>query len=191
VTDEITLGIDFGTSNTVAVLALGRRLQVVRFDGHLFMPSAVFLPDNGVLAVGRDAERPARLAPERFEPNPKRRIDDVDLLLGVQVVGVQDAIAAVLHRVLRTALGQLGGARPDRVNLTHPAHWGTSRRRLLAEAARRAGLGEVTMIPEPIAAATHYGSLSARSLPAGSSLAVYDLGGGTFDCAVVEATETG
>ena len=76
----------------------GSRLDIVRFEGHSFTPSAVYLADAGrstKLVVGREAERLARLAPERFEPNPKRRIDDVDLLLGVDVVSVQAAIAAM------------------------------------------------------------------------------------------------
>jgi len=192
VAEGAVLGIDFATSNTVAVLAIGRRLSVVEFDGQAFMPSAVFLRDDGTLTVGREAERLARLAPERFEPNPKRRIDDVDLLLGTDVLSVRSAIAAVLRRVLRAATAELDGGRPASINLTHPAQWGSRRRRLLLESARDAGLGQPTLIPEPIAAATHFGSLPGRSpLAAGCSLAVYDLGGGTFDCALIESIGTG
>ena len=174
------------------MLAIGRRLSVVEFDGQAFMPSAVFLRDDGTLTVGREAERLARLAPERFEPNPKRRIDDVDLLLGTDVLSVRSAIAAVLRRVLQAATAELDGGRPASINLTHPAQWGSRRRRLLLESARDAGLGQPTLIPEPIAAATHFGSLPGRSpLAAGCSLAVYDLGGGTFDCALIESIGTG
>lgn len=109
------LGIDFGTSNTVAVLAgSGRPPRVLGIDGSGWMPSCVYIDDDGTLAVGRDAERKARLSPERFEANPKRRIDDGEILLGVRIVSVVDAIAAVLHRVIDEARRQLNGRPPSR-----------------------------------------------------------------------------
>jgi actin-like ATPase involved in cell morphogenesis len=187
------LGIDFGTSNTVAVLAGGGRPpRNLSIDGSAWMPSAVYVDDDDSLAVGRDAERKARLAPERFEPNPKRRIDDGEILLGVRVVPVVDAIAAVLRRVGEEARRQLNGRNPDEVHLTHPAQWGSARQNVLLAAARAAGLGgAVSLLPEPVAAAAHFASLPGNALPPGSALAVYDLGGGTFDCAVVGATTSG
>ena len=188
------LGIDFGTSNTVAVLASpGRPPRPLSIDGTGWIPSAIYVDDDGTLSVGRDAERKARLSPERFEANPKRRIDDGEILLGVRVVPVVDAIAAVLRRVGEEARRQLNGRSPDQVHLTHPAQWGASRQNILLAAARAAGLGttQITLIPEPVAAAAHFASLAGKTLPVGSSLAVYDLGGGTFDCAVVGATRQG
>ena len=188
------LGIDFGTSNTVAVLASpGRPPRVLSVDGSAWVPSAIYVDDDGTLSVGRDAERKARLAPERFEANPKRRVDDGEILLGVRVVPVVDAIAAVLRRVGEEARRQLNGRAADEVHLTHPAQWGSSRQNILLAAARSAGLGtdRITLIPEPVAAAAHFASLPGKGLPPGSSLAVYDLGGGTFDCAVVGATAKG
>ena len=91
--------------------------------------------------VGRDAERRARLDPTRFEPNPKRRIDEQTLLLGTDVVPVTDALAAILRRVLEETSRQLGGEQPDEVRLTHPAQWGQTRRNVLMSAARLAGDG--------------------------------------------------
>jgi actin-like ATPase involved in cell morphogenesis len=187
------LGIDFGTSNTVAVLAGGGRPpRGLAIDGTAWMPSSIYVDDDDTLSVGRDAERKARLAPERFEANPKRRIDDGEILLGVRVVPVVDAIAAVLRRVGEEARRQLNGRNPDEVHLTHPAQWGSSRQNILLAAARAAGLGtNITLLPEPVAAAAHFASLPGNSLPPGSALAVYDLGGGTFDAAVVGATPHG
>jgi actin-like ATPase involved in cell morphogenesis len=166
---------------------------VLSIDGSAWVPSAIYVDDDGTLSVGRDAERKARLAPERFEPNPKRRVDDGEILLGVRVVPVVDAIAAVLRRVGEEARRQLNGRAPDEIHLTHPAQWGASRQNILLAAARAAGLGtdRITLIPEPVAAAAHFASLPGKALPPGTSLAVYDLGGGTFDCAVVGATPNG
>ncbi|TNC23973.1 Hsp70 family protein [Amycolatopsis alkalitolerans] len=187
------LSVDLGTSNTVAVLsAHGRPPRVVEVDGAATMPSAVFAAEDGTLLVGRDAERRARLDPTRFEPNPKRRVDEQTLLLGQDVVPVNETLAAVLRRVLEETTRQLGGEQPDELRLTHPAEWGPLRRNVLLTAARLAGFrGPVHLVPEPVAAAAHFASFPGRALAPGQSLAVYDLGAGTFDVAVVGATQNG
>ncbi|OXM66485.1 MULTISPECIES: Hsp70 family protein [Amycolatopsis] len=187
------LSVDLGTSNTVAVLsAHGRPPRVVEVDGSATMPSAVFAEEGGTLVVGRDAERRARLDPTRFEPNPKRRVDEQTLLLGQDVVPVNEALAAVLRRVLDETTRQLGGDLPDEVRLTHPAQWGPTRRNVLLSAARLAGLtGPLLLVPEPVAAAAHFASFPGRAAAPGQALAVYDLGAGTFDVAVVGATQNG
>ncbi|GAB2681291.1 Hsp70 family protein [Saccharopolyspora gloriosae] len=187
------LSVDLGTSNTVAVLsAHGRPPRVIEVDGSSTMPSAVFATEDGAIIVGRDAERRARLDPSRFEPNPKRRIDEGTLLLGETIITVTDAMAAVLHRVAEETTRQLGGVQPDEVRLTHPAQWGTTRCNVLLSAARLAGFGSnLVLVPEPVAAAAHFASFPDRSLPQGRALAVYDLGAGTFDCAIVGATQSG
>jgi len=187
------LSVDLGTSNTVAVLsAHGRPPRVVDVDGSSMMPSAVFAAEDGNLVVGRDAERRARLDPARFEPNPKRRVDEGTLLLGDQVVPVTDALAGVLRRVAEETSRQLGGKKPDEVRLTHPAQWGPVRRNVLLSAARQAGMGSnLVLVPEPVAAAAHFASFPGQTLVPGQALAVYDLGAGTFDVAIVGATQNG
>ncbi|RLK61524.1 Hsp70 family protein [Actinokineospora cianjurensis] len=186
------LSVDLGTSNTVAVLsAHGRPPRVVEVDGANTMPSAVYAGEDGGLVVGRDAERRARLDPSRFEPNPKRRVDEGTLLLGDVVVPVSEALAAVLRHIIEEVTRQLGGAHPDEVRLTHPAQWGPARRHVLLSAAKQAGMGSnIVLVPEPVAAAAHFTSLG-HPLPPGQALAVYDLGAGTFDVAVVAATQQG
>lgn len=187
------LSVDLGTSNTVAVLsAHGRQPRVIDVDGSATMPSAVFAEEQGGLVVGRDAERRARLDPTRFEPNPKRRVDEQTLLLGTDVVPVNEALAAVLRRVLEETVRQLGGEPPEEVRLSHPAQWGPVRRNVLLSAARLAGMGNaITLVPEPVAAAAHFASFPGKGLAPGQTLAVYDLGAGTFDVAVLGATPNG
>jgi actin-like ATPase involved in cell morphogenesis len=187
------LSVDLGTSNTVAVLsAHGRPPRVVEVDGSATMPSALFAADDGNLVVGRDAERRARLDPARFEPNPKRRVDEGTLLLGDKVVPVTEALGAVLRRVADETSRQLGGAKPDEVRLTHPAQWGPVRRNVLLAAARLAGMGSsLVLVPEPVAAAAHFASFPGQQLAPGQALAVYDLGAGTFDVAIVAASQNG
>ncbi|HKH69492.1 MAG TPA: hypothetical protein VKA75_19185, partial [Reyranella sp.] len=153
------LSVDLGTSNTVAVLSVpGLPPRLVEIEGSATMPSAVFALDDGRFAVGRDAQRRARLDPDRYEPNPKRRIDEGSLPLGGVVVPVTEALAAVLRRVAGEAARLPGGDRLDEVRLTHPWRWGPVQRGVLLGAAHRvAGFaGRVILIPEPLAAAAHF-----------------------------------
>ncbi len=190
------LGVDFGTSNTVAALtADDAPARALAINGHPWMPSAVCLDEDNRLTVGIEAERLGRHLPEKFEPNPKRRIDEGDLMLGLKLVRVVDALTAVLTQVAAEARRQLGGRLPDHVCLTHPAQWGPVRQQSLRVAAQQAGLAatalDIRLIPEPVAAATHYLTRAGRRLAPGKVLAVYDLGGGTFDVALVGGGDDG
>jgi actin-like ATPase involved in cell morphogenesis len=190
VTAAFRLGIDFGTSNTVAVLCWpDGRARPLLFDGSPLLPSAVFLDDAGRLLVGRDAQLSARADPSRFEPNPKRGIDSGAVLLGEVEVPVPRVVAAVLRRVGVEADRVIGAAARETC-LTHPASWGRPRRRVLLDAAAAAGLGEVRLVPEPIAAAEYFLRHSSTPVPPGRSIVVYDLGAGTFDVSVVRREPT-
>lgn len=185
------LGIDFGTSNTVGMLRLpDGRLRPLLFDGSPLLPSAVYLGTDGRMLIGRDAERHARLDPSRFEPNPKRRVDDGHVFLGDREMTVAQVFGHVLSQVAGEARRQLG-APPQEVRLTHPARWGELRRGTLVEAARIAGLGTPRLIAEPVAAASYFTAVLGAQVPVGRSLAIYDLGGGTFDATVVRRTQSG
>jgi molecular chaperone DnaK len=182
------LSIDFGTSSTVGVLsAFGRGPRAIEVDGSVTMSSAVFVNDDGLLVVGQDAERRARLDPSRFEPNPKRRIDEGTLRLGDTAVDVTDAFAAVLRRMGEEAGRQLGRP-PGQTRISHPAGWGGTRQEAIRTAAAKAGLTDVRLIPEPVAAAAHYASIGHRDT---GPIGIYDLGAGTFDCAVVGVSRQG
>ena len=178
------LGVDFGTSTTVACLRWpDGRTRPLLFDGSPLLPSAVYL-EEGRLLVGRDAVHSARVQPANFEPNPKQRIDDGAVLLGGAEVPVADLVAAVLRRVAAEAATVTAGAGFE-VTLAYPAAWGEHRRRTLLDAALAAGLTQPRLVPEPIAAASYFDTVVRdRTRPAGNIL-VYDLGAGTFDVSVV------
>jgi hypothetical protein len=94
--------------------------------------------------------------------------------------------------VLEETARQLNGAELDEVRLTHPAQWGPTRRNVLLSAARLAGVtGEIVLVPEPVAAAAHFAAVLDRNFSTGQALAVYDLGAGTFDVAIVGVTQKG
>ncbi|MEU0560981.1 Hsp70 family protein [Dactylosporangium sp. NPDC006015] len=188
--DGETLGIDFGTSHTVAALARAdphRAVELLLFDASPLLPSGVHA-EGGELLVGRDAQRGARLDPSAYEPHPKRRVDDGALLLGGAEVPVRDAIAAVLRRAGGEAARTLGGATPSGLVLTHPAGWGPRRRQLLVDAAAAAGLPAPRLVPEPVAAAVSFTTVLGHRVDVGSTVVVYDFGGGTFDISVVRRT---
>jgi actin-like ATPase involved in cell morphogenesis len=185
------LGIDFGTSNTVAMARWpDGRARSILIDGSPLLPSAVYAEPNGQLIVGRDAVHSARLDPARFEPNPKRRIDDGTVLLGGNELPVADLIAAVLVRIAEEWHRAVGPVRPE-VTLTCPATWGATRRGLLAEAAAAAGLEGARLVAEPVAAATYFAEVLGREVPIGSVVVVHDFGAGTFDASVVARTSEG
>jgi molecular chaperone DnaK len=187
----IRLGVDFGTSNTVAVVRWpDNRARPLLFDGSPLLPSAVYAEPNGHLVVGRDAVHSARLDPARFEPNPKRRIDESSVLLGDRELRTGVLVSAVLARVAEESRRTAGDI-PAQVTLTCPASWGATRRLVLTDAAAAAGLGTVRLVAEPVAAATYFTQVLGRDVPIGSVVVVHDLGAGTFDASVVARTSSG
>ncbi|BCJ66844.1 hypothetical protein GCM10009779_25650 [Polymorphospora rubra] len=185
------LGVDFGTSHTVAVVRWpDGRARPLLVDGSPLLPSAVYAEPGGGLSVGRDAVHSARLDPSRFEPNPKRRIDEGTVLLGDREVPVVDLMAAVLGRVAEEWRRTVGQVTP-RLTLTCPATWGATRRGQLGDAAARAGLGQARLVAEPVAAATYFAESLGRDVPIGSVVVVHDFGAGTFDASVVARRSSG
>ncbi len=187
------LSIDFGTSSTVAVAAYGDRpealqREVIEFEGERRVPSVVLVDDDGALVVGHAAAHLAASRPDRVIRTPKRRLGDQrPVILGGRAHEPVELASAILGHVARHAIDRLGSD-PDEVRLTHPVTWNRPLQQRLLEAAAKAGLENVTLIPEPVAAAM---SLGPAAVPAGGSLAVYDLGGGTFDTTVVRSTGDG
>ncbi|GAA4212986.1 Hsp70 family protein [Actinocatenispora rupis] len=177
------LAVDLGTSHTVAVVARdGQAPRPVLFDSSPLLPSGVYRQDDGTLAVGRDAQRLAVAAPDRYEPHPKRRIDEGSVLLGDTAVPVVSLLAAPLRRIVAET------GVPDATVLCCPADWGGPRRELLRAAAREAGLGDVRLVEEPVAAATYYTRVLGQAVPPGGALLVFDFGGGTVDVAAVDGS---
>ncbi|WP_326999911.1 Hsp70 family protein [Dactylosporangium sp. NBC_01737] len=179
------LGIDFGTSNTVAMLAgADGRVRPLLFGVSPLLSSGVFAAADGGLLTGVDGEHAAVSAPAGWEPNPKQCVDHGMVWLAERSVPVVDLIAAVLRTVADEAARVAGGP-PGAVVLTHPSAWGNVRCGILVAAAERAGLAGVRLVAEPVAAAAYFVTVLGERLPDGHCLVVYDLGAGTFDASVV------
>ncbi|MBM2622782.1 Hsp70 family protein [Actinoplanes sp. LDG1-06] len=161
-------------------------------DSSRYLPSVVCLDEDGHLLTGRDAAQEAAIYPDRAELQPKRAlVSDTETRLGDRDISTVEIAAATLRRVADEAVRRFGGP-PEKVALTHPAAWTATEIDRLAQAAALAGLPTPTFVPEPVAAAIHYAtSAGATPIPAGAHIAVYDLGGGTFDTAVLRRTGDG
>lgn len=191
-----SLAIDFGTSFTTAVTSTGGgAAQLLEIDNSRYLPSVVCLNDDGQFVTGRKAASLAAVFPERAERLPKRALVATDTVrLGGQDIPTVDLVAAVLARVANEAVRQRGGDAPSALLLTHPAAWGARDLERLAAAARVAKLPAPRFLPEPVAAAIYYtaGPTDAdTAVPLDGHAAVYDLGGGTFDTAVLLRTAEG
>jgi molecular chaperone DnaK len=183
------LGIDAGSTFTAAavcrgdgerwgppeVVALGARSAAVS--------SVVYLDDGGQVVVGEAAERRVVTDPDRVVRGFKRRIgDDVPIVVG----GVAYAAPEIAAMVIRWVVEQVAareGAPAAGIVLTHPAAWGAYKVEVMERALGAVGLPQIRFCPEPEAAAAGY-AMQERIEP-GRTVAVYDLGGGTFDAAVV------
>lgn len=181
------LAVDLGTSTTTAVVRHANgEVNTVEFDGDPLLPSGVCAVSGGRLVAGRGALALAEAHPDRFEPDPKRRIGGEPVTLGNRDYAADELVAAVLRRVL----DEIGHV-PERVVLTFPAGWCPTRRMVLVEAARRLGVTEPMLLPEPIAAARFLNSLHPCAVPVGRTTVVYDLGAGSFGATVLRRTPHG
>ena len=186
------LGIDLGTTYTAAavcrssdrgwvepeVVTLGSRSATV--------PSVLFLAPDGSVLVGEAAERRALTDPDRVVREFKRRIGDPTPIVVAGRTWAPEELSARLVRWVVDRVAEREGGPADRIAITHPASWGSAQEGPAGPARWPPGPA-VTFLAEPQAAALHYAS--AERVGAGSTIAVYDLGGGTFDAAVVRKAD--
>jgi molecular chaperone DnaK len=188
------LGIDLGTTYTAAALC---RPTVDELETHVVplgsrsaaVPSVLFLAEDGSLVVGEGAQRRALTDPDRVVREFKRRIgDEIPLLVGGVSRHAHELAAVLVHWVWQRVT-EREGELPEGVALTCPASWGPYKISLFEQAVQATRIGEMTrlgsakLLSEPQAAAISYASR--ERVEVGAHLAVYDLGGGTFDAAVV------
>jgi actin-like ATPase involved in cell morphogenesis len=183
------LGVDLGSTKTAAAIWDGERSRPVQLGNRsAAVPSVVFLRDDGTLMFGEAAQRRADAKPNRAAREFKRRVGDpVPLWLAGTSFSAQQLMVRMLSWVLRRA-SELEGEAPATVVVTHPANWGPYKRESFVGALRDAGLDSARLIPEPVAAAIHFDS--ERRVAPGETVAIYDLGGGTFDAAVLRRDDT-
>ncbi|GAA4925202.1 Hsp70 protein [Actinomycetospora succinea] len=184
------LGVDLGTTFTAAAVDRDGRVEMASLgDRAAAVPSVILIREDGAVLTGDAAERRAASEPDRVAREVKRRFGDpMPLILGGSPYAAGDLMARQLGDVVR-AVSEREGGMPDVVTLTHPANWGPYKRELFDQIPRQAGLRNVRMITEPEAAAAHYATN--ERLEDGATVAVYDLGGGTFDATLLRTSGNG
>jgi len=206
------IGIDLGTTNScVAIMEGGKAKVIENAEGDRTTPSIIAYAEDGETLVGQPAKRQAVTNPDNTLFAIKRLIgrrfkDDVvqkDIKMvpykimeadngdaWVQVRGESMAppqiSAQVLKKMKKTAEDYLGEPVTEAV-VTVPAYFNDSQRQATKDAGKIAGLDVKRIINEPTAAALAYG-MDKKS--GDSTIAVYDLGGGTFDISIIEIAET-
>ena len=184
------IGIDLGTTySCIAYLnEHGEPITLPNQEGELSTPSVVLLDDDEVI-VGTEALRNAILDPERVIQNSKRHIGDPNhrwVVNGKPYTPV-DIATFILKQLIGAAQDRLGPI--ERAVITVPAQFSDYHRQATVAAGHRAGLQQVDIINEPVAAALCYvlgtEGLWFSELADTQKILVYDLGGGTFDLSLV------
>jgi WD40 repeat protein/actin-like ATPase involved in cell morphogenesis len=185
------LGVDLGTTYTAAATWRDGQAEIVSLGSRASVIPSVVLPrEDGTTLTGEAASRRALTEPQLVAREFKRRVGDTTpILLG----GIPYTALALTARLLRSVLDEVStreGGPPSAICVSHPANWGPYKEDLLREAPQLAGIEVPVSYPtEPEAAATFYAQQ--QRIPPGAMVAVYDLGGGTFDAAVLRKAQTG
>jgi molecular chaperone DnaK len=200
------VGIDLGTTNSlIGVMDSGFPILIADRDGSRLTPSVVYLPEAGDPVVGAAADRMRALFPERTIYSVKRLIGRrpgesekeefpfavksqggrTVLEVGQLILKPEEISSLVLKKLKADAELSLGNP-VDRAVITVPAYFNDLQRQATKRAAELAGFVVERMINEPTAAALAYGL---DRLADRSRIAVYDLGGGTFDISILELHE--
>src|SRR5438067_208694 len=206
------IGIDLGTTNScVATMEGGKPKVIENSEGSRTTPSVVAYTEDSEILVGAPAKRQAvtnakntiyavkRLIGRRFEekevqkdihlmPYKIVRADNGDAWVEIRgkKLAPQQVSAEVLHKMKKTAEDYLGEEVKEAV-ITLPPYFNDSQRQATKDAGRIAGLDVKRIINEPTAAALAFGM--DKQLKKDSKIAVYDLGGGTFDISIIEIAD--
>src|SRR5580658_4549697 len=206
------IGIDLGTTNSCVAIMEGDKVKVIEnSEGARTTPSIVAYLDNNEIRVGQPAKHQAvtnakntiyavkRLIGRRYDEPMVRRMqetvpykiikaDNGDAwveVLSNKKIAPPEISAQILMKMKKTAEDYLGHAVTEAV-ITVPAYFNDSQRQATKDAGRIAGLEVKRIINEPTAAALAFGM---DKKPGDRKIAVYDLGGGTFDISVIEIAE--
>jgi molecular chaperone DnaK (HSP70) len=183
------LGVDLGTTYTAAAVGDGRQPSMLALGNRAHqVPSALFLNDDGFV-VGESAEWRGAVEPTAVARDfPRRLGDHLPVLVGGSPFSAEVLMARLLSWVVAQATMSMDQA-PLKVVLTHPASWGPFKLDLLRQVVTLAEVPDATLCLGAAAAAVRYASRA--SLDVGERVAVYDLGGGSFDTCVLEKTQYG
>lgn len=179
-----TLGIDLGTTNSVATVYTDNGLKHISFDNDYLLPSVVNIGDNGIV-VGIKAKNMAMIASENTAISIKRMMGSNEIItLNNKKFTPQEVSSFIIKRIVETASAEMG-EKFTKCVVTVPAYFNEKQREATREAVLLAEIEPIRIINEPTAAAISYGADKNDDMV----YAVYDLGGGTFDISIIENSQ--
>ncbi len=180
------VGIDFGTtSSAIAVVRNQKPIIIPNREGSKFTPSVVAFTDKGEIVVGTPAVLQAATNPERTVFSIKRKLGtDWKIVIGDIPYTAMNIAALIFKSLKQDAESYLGREVCDAV-VAFPANFNHQQKHTLRNAAETAGFKVRRMVAEPTAASLAYGLKETYE----RKVAVYDLGGGTFDISLLELGE--
>lgn len=202
----LIIGIDLGTTNSIAAYTLDNQPMAIKgADGkHSLVPSIIYFEQDGGVKVGHEASAQMELDPENTIYSIKRLmgksfgdVEDFEQYFSYKVIDEDDEklvkiqirdrfyspielSAQILKQLKQNVEAQLG-AKVNRTVITVPAYFNDAQRQATRDAGKLAGLDVLRIINEPTAAALAYGLEATEN----ALIAVYDLGGGTFDISIL------
>src|SRR5262245_26001775 len=180
---SVIIGIDLGTTYSATALVRGGAPQIILHGDERIMPSVVGVSPQGALLIGTPARNQYVLYPARTIRSIKRRMgQDIRVPLGEREYTPPEISALILRELKRSVEDRLGQP-VDRAVITVPAYFSDAARQATREAGEIAGFTVERIINEPTAAALAYGLDRDHEQ---HLVAVYGLGGGTFDVSIVE-----
>src|SRR5215213_2510653 len=203
--EEKIIGIDLGTTNSVVSIMEGGEAKVIaNQDGNRLTASVVAFTDKGDILVGDPAKRQAVTNPKktvysikRFMGRRHNEVASEEKMVPYEVVGgtedyvkvragdkeyTPSEVSAMILRKLKEAAEAYLGHKVNKAVITVPAYFNDAQRQATKDAGQIAGLEVARIINEPTAAALAYGFGKSKT----EKVAVYDLGGGTFDISILE-----
>ena len=177
------IGIDLGTTNScMAVMEGGKPVVIANAEGSRTTPSVVAISKTGERLVGQIAKRQAVSNPENTMSSIKRKMGQkVKVKAGDKEYTPPEISAAILQKFKQDAESYLGD-KVTKAVITVPAYFDDSQRQATKDAGKIAGLEVLRIVNEPTAASLAYGLDKKKE----QILAVYDLGGGTFDISILD-----
>ncbi len=202
------IGIDLGTTNSVvAIMESGEPKVISNEEGTRTTPSVVAYTKNNEILVGQSAKRQAIANPENTIFSAKRFIgskfnesenllkhapftcvelenENIGFKIKQKQISPQEISAKILQKLKNSAESYLG-TKIEKAVITVPAYFNDSQRQATRDAGKIAGLHVERIVNEPTAASLYYGMGKKKE----EKIAVYDLGGGTFDISILEVAE--
>ena len=185
--DTVTIGIDLGTTNTLACYMKKGKPTLIRFDGESMLASLLYVDKDGHYIIGAKAGVAGVSDPDHLIRSSKTFMGDADKKWEYRgkTLTPTDVAAEILSTVKAAVLKRLKKESDTVVKavITVPAYFSGKQKSETRKAGERAGLEVLRIISEPMAAAVAAG----RSKDLNGKILVVDLGGGTFDLCILEA----